>query len=162
MPTLPSKAFDPEALFIEAERYEEEGAFEKAFKCLLAAAKAGHTGSQVNLGSFYSAGKGVHKSSKDAAYWYQQAYKNGDGTGAFNLAVDKRNEGNLRAAIRWFKRAVDMRYGEAAVELAKLYMSRRGGKPVAVELLKSVQSMKRYEISEDAKEESLALLSSLT
>jgi TPR repeat protein len=152
---------EPEAMFVEAYRYEEKRDFKNAFKCLSTAARLGHTGSQINLGNFYSWGKGVRKNAKDAAYWYRQAYKNGDSTGAFNLAIDKRNEGNTRAAVIWFKKALEMKYGEAAVELAKIYMVRRGGKETAIDLLKSTRSMKPDEISDDGKEEAASLLSKL-
>jgi TPR repeat protein len=153
---------NPDHLFIQAYRHEDKGDCKGAFKCLLIAARLGHTGSQINLGNFYSWGKGVRKSAKDAAYWYTRAYKNGDSTGAFNIAIDKRNEGNTRAAVIWFKKALNMKYGEAAVELAKIHMLRRGGMETAVELLRSTRSMKRDEISDDAKQDAASLLSRLT
>ena len=54
--------------------------------------------------------------SNPAAYWYRQAYENGDGTGAFNLAIDKRDEGNFRAAVSWFKKAIAVNYCEACID----------------------------------------------
>ncbi len=152
---------DPEALFLNAERYEEQGKFKMAFRCLLDAANLGHTSSQVNLGNFYSAGKGVRKSSGDASYWYQRAYNGGDPTGALNLAIDRRNEGNTRSAFVWFKRAWAMNEGDAAIELAKLYAVRRGGAKKAIELLKKIPTLKRSEISDDSKEEAALILSEL-
>jgi TPR repeat protein len=152
---------DPEILFIEAYKYEERRSFKKAFRCLLRAAHMGHTGSQINLGNFYSWGKGVEKSPNDAAYWYRQAYKRGDSTGAFNLGIDKQNEGNVRTAVIWFKKALALHYGEAGIELAKIYMARRGGEKIAIDLLRSTQLMNRTEISDEAKEDATVLLSKL-
>jgi TPR repeat protein len=160
-PAMSDEMPNPETLFSQAYRHEEKRDFKSAFKCLSIAARLGHTGSQINLGNFYSWGKGVRKNAKDAAYWYKLAYKNGDSTGAFNLAIDKRNEGNTRAAVTWFKKALEMKYGEAAIELAKIYMTRRDGKDTAIDLLRRTRSMKREEISDDAKNEAASLLSKL-
>jgi uncharacterized protein len=153
---------DPESTFLEAERYEEQGKFKKAFDCLLRAARLGHDGCQLNVGNFYSSGKGVRKNPEQAAYWYRQAYKNGNSTGAFNLAIDRRNDGNIRSAFVWFKKAWAMNDGEAAIELAKLYVTKRDGTKKAIELLKKASVLKRAEISDEAKHEAKILLLELT
>jgi len=75
--------------------------------------------------------------------------------------VDKLKEGNIRSAVFWLKRAVEMHSGEAAVELAKIYLNRPKGKAKAIELLRLTQTMKRSEISEQAKEDAATLLSSI-
>jgi hypothetical protein len=53
-----------------------------------------------------------------------------------------------------------LHYGEAAIELAKIYMSKQGGRKTAIDLLRRAQSMNRAVISDDSKEEA-SLLSQL-
>lgn len=150
-----------EALFVEAEKAEADGNLQAATQLLLAAAKLGHTGAQVALGNSFSSGRGVPRSLMKAAYWYRRAYEGGDESGALNLGINKLKVGNTRSAIPWLKRAVELHSGEAALELAKTYLCRRGGKRKAVGLLKMTQQMRRSEISEQAKEDAAMLLSSL-
>lgn len=150
----------PEAgeLFLKAEQYEKKGDFIGAFKCLLAAAQLGHTMSQLNLGNFYASGTGVRRNLEKAAHWYKEAYKNGDSDGALNLAIDRRNEGDVRSAAIWFKKAIEMDSGDACIALAKIYNSRRGGQKAAANLLKRALRMSRDNISDIAKEEAETLL----
>src|SRR5260370_14289200 len=84
-------------LFREAEQCEEIGDLGTAFKRLMAGARLGHAMSQVNLGNFYASGKGVRRNLEKAAYWYKKAYQNGYSDGALNLAIDRRDAGNIRS-----------------------------------------------------------------
>jgi TPR repeat protein len=152
------KTSEAESMFLEAERYEETGDFRNAFRCLHAAARLGDAGSQLNLGNFYASGKGTRRNLKEAAYWYKKAYKNGNNDGALNLAIDRRNEGNVRSAVIWFKKAIAMDCGEACVALAKIYKARKGGQKAAADLLRRAARMSKYNISDDAKEEAESLL----
>jgi TPR repeat protein len=152
------KTPDPEGLFLEAEQSEEKGDFRHAFKCLLAAAQLGDTGSQLNLGNFYASGKGVRRNLEKAAHWYKKAYKNGYSTGALNLAIDRRNEGRVRSAVIWFKKAIAMNDGEACIGLAKIYNARKGGQKAATSLLRRALLLSRDYISEASKEEAESLL----
>ena len=155
------KTTDPERLFSEAEHYEEMGDFRNAFKCLLAAAQLGDAGSQLNLGNFYAWGTGTRRSLEKAAYWYKKAYRNGYSTGALNLAIDRRNAGNVRSAVIWFKKAIAMSNGEACIELAKICKTRKGGQKTAADLLRRALRMSRDDISEAAKEEAESLLKAM-
>jgi TPR repeat protein len=147
-----------ERLFLEAEQFEEENDFRNAFKCLLAGAQLGDSGSQLNLGNFYTSGKGTRKSLEKAAYWYKKAYRNGYSTAALNLAIDRRNQGNVRSAVFWFKKAIAMSDGEACIELAKIYKTRKGGQKAAINLLKRALRLNRDCISEAGREEAAFLL----
>lgn len=149
---------DADGLFLEAERHEEAGDFRSAFKCLLAAAQLGHHMSQLNLGNFYASGRGTRKNLEKAAHWYKKAYKNGNNDGALNLAIDRRNEGDVRSAVVWLKKAIAMSSGEACIELAKVYKARKGGQKAAADLLRRALRMSRDHISDDAKEEAKSLL----
>jgi TPR repeat protein len=150
-----------ERFFLDAENAEEREDYDLAAVLLARAAIRGHTGAQVNLGNFYSCGRGVPHSSSKAAFWYQRAYRNGDESGALNLAIDRLKEGNTRSAIFWFKRAIEMHSGEAAVELAKLYLRKARGRAKAIELLRAAKTMSPSEISEEARKSAVALLASI-
>jgi TPR repeat protein len=156
------KTPNAEGLFREAEQHEEKGDFRGAFKCLLAAAQLGHHMSQLNLGNFYASGTGVRRDLAKAAHWYKKAYKNGNNDGALNLAIDRRNEGNLRSAVVWFKKAIAMNSGDACIELARIYGARTGGQKAAIELLRRALRMSRDNISETAKEEAEYLLEAMS
>jgi uncharacterized protein len=158
----PDKTPNPEDLFREAEQHEEKGDFRGAFKRLLAAAQLGHHMSQLNLGNFYASGTGVRKDLGKAAHWYKKAYKNGNNDGALNLAIDRRNQGNSRSAVFWFRKAIAMNSGEACIELAKIYSARKGGQKAAANLLKKALRMSRDNISDDARDEAESLLETMS
>ena len=158
----PVKGPTADTLFVEAEKCEEIADFRGAFKRLSAAAQLGHHMSQLNLGNFYSEGTGTRRSLTKAAYWYKKAYKNGNPDGPLNLAIDRRNAGNIRSAVFWFKKAIAMNNGEACVELAKIYTLRSGGKKAAADLLRRALLMGRDDISDDAKEKAAALLKTIS
>ena len=133
-----------------------------AFKCLLTAAQSGDTWGQVNLGSSYASGTGVRRSLRKAAYWYKKAYNNGNSWGSLNLAIDRTNQGRIRSAVIWFKKAAEMNDGAAFLELAKIYKARKGGKKAAASLLRRALRMGRDDISYDAREEVESLLKEIT
>ena len=150
-----------DSLFLEAERYEDKGDFEKAFRCLLKAAEMGHSWSQVNLGTFYASGTGVRKSLERAAYWYKAAFRQGYVTAATNLAIDRAAAGNIRSAITWFKKGVEGGDGTAFIKLAEIYADRRGGKSKAIQLLKRVSGLPDTGASDLDREQAQELLKKL-
>lgn len=157
------KTLEAERLFNEADQYDEKGDFKNAFKCFLAAAHLGNTGCQVNLGNYYSWGKGVRKNPDKGVYWYKKAYKNGDDTGAFNLAMHRKNEGNLRSAVFWFRKVVAKNNdGDAYVELAKIYIGRKRGQKAAARLLTRALRMNEMLMSGGGKEEAESLLKEIS
>jgi TPR repeat protein len=158
---LREKKADAERLFLEAERCEEKGDSRTAFDYLLAAAQLGHARSQVNLGNFYSSGKGIRRNLKKAAHWYRKGYQNGYSDGALNLAIDWRDTGNIRSAVVWFKKAIEMNSGDACIQLAKIYAARIGGKKAAAKLLRRALGMNRDNISEAGREEAESLLTAI-
>jgi len=155
------KTPNAEGLFLRAEQYEEDGDLKNAFKHLLAAAQLGHAMSQVSLGNFYASGRGVRKDLDKAADWYKRAYRNGYRDGALNLAIDKRKEGDLRSAVIWFKKAIEMNSGDACLELAKIYAARKGGRNSAAGLLSRALRMSRDDISTDTKKTAESLLKAM-
>jgi TPR repeat protein len=155
------KPQDTESLFNEADKCEEMGDLRGAFKRFLTAAELGHAMSQVSLGNFYASGKAVRRDLEKAAHWYKKAYNNGYRDGALNLAIDRRNQGNLRSAVVWFKKAIAMNSGDACIELAQIYGARKGGQKAAANLLKRALRMSRDDISEDTKEKAESLLKAM-
>jgi TPR repeat protein len=150
-----------EHFLVEAERFEETGNYKMAARALRRGAAEGNTNCQLNLGNYYTAGKGVRKSMQRAAYWYRKAYKSGDRSGAFNLALVKRDQGDFRWAEFWLKKAVAMRDGSAHVELAKIYISRDQNIKAAAALLRRTTRMSADDVSDEEKAEAEALLGTI-
>jgi len=151
-----------EKRLVDAERFEEAGNYRMAARALRRGAAEGNTSCQLNLGNYYTAGKGVKKSMQRAAYWYRKAYENGDRSGAFNLAIEKRNQGNFRWAEFWFKKAVAMRDGSAHIELAKMYISRDQNTKAAAALLRRAIKLGVDDVSDEEKAEAEALLETIS
>lgn len=86
----------------------EEGRLEEAFLAFQRAAKLGNPQAQINLANLYDAGKGVERDQKRAAYWYKRAIKKEVPEAAYNLAVSYKQQGKIKWAHFWFKRASEM------------------------------------------------------
>jgi TPR repeat protein len=153
--------YNRERLLSDAERFEESGNYKMAAEMLLRGAKLGSDSCQLNLGNYYADGTGVRRDLGKAAHWYKNAYKNGNSWGAFNLAIDKRNNGDLRSAERWFKKAIAMRHGGAHLQLAKMYLAQCKEEATAHKLLRQVIRMSRDNASSDEKAEAESLLRGL-
>jgi hypothetical protein len=156
-----SSELSGEELFRDAELLEERGDFRGAFKSLLIAAQKGEILSQLNLGNYYAAGRGVPKDLREAARWYKRAYRNGRSAGAVNLSADLEKQGNIRGAIVWLKRAVAMNDGDACIRLAKIYLEKRNGTETASQLLKQAVSLSPGYISDDGRDEAKKLLNKI-
>jgi TPR repeat protein len=149
-------------LFEDAESREARGDLAGAFRSHLAAARLGSILSQLAVGNFYAFGTGVSPSGEKAAYWYKKAYRNGLSSAALNLSLMLKDAGNIRGAVAWLRRAIDMNDGEAVLQLARLYLDKPRGKKKAIELLRKTQTMKRYaEISDESQDDAAELLSSI-
>ena len=142
----------------EAELHEDARSYKAAFRSLLTGAKLGEASCFVNLGNYYSAGTGTGMDLAKAAYWYRKAYAEGDSSGALNLAIDRKNAGNIRSTIFWLKRSVAMDDGSACIELAKIYRTQRTGTTKAISLLQQVLKMTLAGASELDREDATAML----
>lgn len=147
-----------EVLFRQAELRADRGDSKGSFEHYMAAAKLGNVLCQLAVGNLYAAGKGVKKNPQEAARWYRTAYRNGLSAGALNLSVDLREQGNLRGAVAWLKRAIAMEDGEAYVQLAKIHLRDRRGVKSAVPLLRKALELSRSHISDDSRSEAASLL----
>jgi TPR repeat protein len=109
-------------LFVRADKEADKGNLKSAFRLFLAAAKAGDSSCQINLGNFYDEGTGVRRNRSAAMYWYKRAYRRGERCAAHNIGVMWRNEKKYRRALEWFKKAVRLGDDEANLEIAKHYL----------------------------------------
>lgn len=145
-----------DGLFIRANKQEEAGNSKAAFRLYLAAAKAGDTSCQINVGNLYDAGSGVRRNRSAAMYWYKRAYRRGDACAAHNIGVMWRNDGNYRRALNWFKRAVRLGDDEANLEIAKHYLQVEVNSLKAIPHLEKVCAANR--VTEAGLEEARTLL----
>ena len=111
-----------DSLFIRAAKQEEQGKIKPAFRLMLAAAKLGDIGAQVNVGNYYDAGSGVRRNRSASLYWYKRAYRRGDSCAASNIGVLWRNEKKFHRALYWFFRSVKLGNEEANIEIGKHYL----------------------------------------
>jgi len=125
-------------LFTRADAQQENGNLRSAFRLYLAAAKAGDSGCQMNLGNFYADGIGVRRNRLAALYWYKRACRRGEASAASNIAVMLRQEGNIKGALAWFRKAVRLGDDEAHLEIAKHYLRNENNPAQAIPHLKKV------------------------
>src|SRR5271156_2934540 len=129
-------------LFIQAAKQEESGDLKSAFRLYLAAAKAGDTGCQVNVGNYYKAGTGVRRSRSAALYWYKRAYRQGESLAASNIGFLWRKENKPKRALEWFRKAIRLGDDEAHLEIAKYYLQNERKPAKAIRHLRKVRPSK--------------------
>jgi TPR repeat protein len=114
------------SLFEQASLEWDQGNKKKAFELFGKAAQQGDPSAQHNLGYFYDEGFGVEKNTQQALYWYKKAAKNGEICSCSNIAEIYRLAGNIQKAKIWLLKAVAQGDGDAALEMAKLYINIKG------------------------------------
>jgi uncharacterized protein len=128
---------DPEAEWEVADRYADgckdnrgkmivKRSAAKAARWFSRAAEHGSAPAQNNLGIVLSNGNGVRKNVQEALFWLRKAFRGGDSCAGPNIAVTYRENGNLKAAVRWFRRAVAADDGDALVQLGIHYYWGKG------------------------------------
>jgi TPR repeat protein len=143
-------------LFIRANKEAEAGNLKVAFRLCLAAAKAGDSSCQINLGNLYDEGSGVRRNRSAAMYWYKRAYRRGERCAAHNIGVMWRNEKKYGKALNWFRKAVRFGDDEANLEIAKHYLQVEQKPVKAIPHLKKV--LKSNWVTEAGQEEARMLL----
>lgn len=150
-------------LFFLASEKWEEGNKKSAFLLFLKAAKLGEASAQHNVGLFYDIGEGIKKDKDKALYWYKKAWEGDHQTSScINIALLYLGNGQRERAIFWWKKAVTAGDGDAALDLAKLYLKSKNFRRLTVvkNLLKQTCNSKH--VSEEAVEEAKALLSQVS
>ncbi len=146
-------------LYMEADLLDDRGRYTEALPLLLKGAKAGDTSCQILLGNYLTKGrKGIMVDRKRGIYWYMRAYKQKSSTGASNLAMTYRKQGDLEEALRWYELAVKLGDNEAHLPLAKIWLHDRGNKAKAIKHLKAVFSGNLLDVSELGRDEARTML----
>lgn len=153
-----SRKAKADELFVRAYEGTERGEFHSAFRLLLAAAKLGDSGAQLNLGFAYDTGIGVKSNRRAALYWYRRAYRNGERAAASNIATVYRSEGNLKKTLLWFQRAAKLGDGDANLEIAKIYIRDKRDWPAAIRHLEKAARAGPRNLTPSGKKEALRLL----
>lgn len=100
----------------------DRGHLNKAFKLFLAGAESGDVDSMAMVAVMYGAGEGVRIDLHQSIEWDQKAIAAGSELAFLNIAITYRCVGDLVNARHYFERALESGDGEAALQLAKLYM----------------------------------------
>jgi uncharacterized protein len=132
-------------LFTRADKQWNGGNLRSAFRLMLAAAKMGDSGAQVNVGYMYDCGIGTRPRQKSALYWYKRAYRRGDACAASNIGTVWRDKKDFKRALYWFQRAITLSRGDdgdAELEIAKLHLNNERALRKAVVSLKKVTRSK--------------------
>ncbi|WNL45328.1 hypothetical protein RKE25_18185 [Dyella sp. BiH032] len=149
------------ATFVEANDKWDAGDLHGAFKLLSAAASEGDAPSQSTLGYFYDTGVGTARDPDLAMLWYRRAARQKDVCATSNIAVCYRDQGDMRKARAWFRKALLLGDMDAALELGKLLLlsQTRGSAARAKKYL--TMAMTAELITEAGREEASALLAEL-
>lgn len=111
-----------ERLFIEANKKQDRRDFAAAFKLFELAALAGHVDAMNSLGYAFDVGCGVRQDKKKAMLWYRKASRRGNLCSYTNIGTIYRDLKNFKKAHIWFLKAFKKGDGDAALEIAKIYM----------------------------------------
>jgi len=115
------KASSPatDELLLQSLQLSEQDRFEAAFRVAREAAQRGHDLSQLQVGLCFDIGQGVAADRSRALYWYKRAWKAGaHGSACTNIASVYAAEDNPRRAIFWWRKAVSVGDGDAALAMA--------------------------------------------
>ena len=151
-------------IYARAQTQQDKGNLKSGFRLLLAAAKLGDPGAQLNLGYTYDVGIGVRRNREAAIQWYEKAYRSerGWGIAATNIGTIFRDEHNYSEAVRWFRRAIKYGDVDANLELAKIHLKNPRQQGQAVACLKAVlKATPPIGVGEDTQREARKLLRSI-
>ena len=98
----------------------------KAAQWFRRAAEHGNVSAQNNLGILLGNGDGVRKNVEEALLWLRKASRGGNTCAAQNVAVTYRENGDLKAAFKWFRRASEAGDGDALIQLGIHYYWGKG------------------------------------
>jgi TPR repeat protein len=150
-----------DVLFIRANEMWDCGRLHSALRLFISGAKSGDSSAQHNLGYFYDVGIGVKPNRAKALYWYKKAVRRGSRVAASNIGTIFRDEGDIKQALSWFNRAVDLGDADANLEIAKIYLSKKNNLQTAVDYLKRTTTAGRDDVTEGSKQEARRLLKQL-
>jgi TPR repeat protein len=153
------KAVDAAAVSELADAAWKKGRNKEALALFLKAAQLGEPSAQHNVGYFYDIGIGTKKDFQKARLWYLKAWRtHGQTDTCINIAQLYSARGKTRSAMRWWKEAVRRGDGDAALDLARIYLARtsRRERQRGYSLLRKVLKSRR--VTEDAVKAATKLL----
>lgn len=132
-----AKRGDPEAEWEVADRYGDgcknhagkvvvRRSRRKAAEWFRRAAEHGLSAAQNTLGVVLSNGDRVGKNVDEALSWLGKAFRAGDTCAGQNIAITYREIGDLRTAVKWFRKSADAGDGDALIQLGIHYYWGRG------------------------------------
>jgi hypothetical protein len=99
----------------------------KTFEWTRRSAELGSATSQNQLGSILCASGATGANWREGINWLKKAFRGGDSTAATNLAITYRENGDLRRAVLWFRKAVASKEDDGAyIQLGIHYYWGRG------------------------------------
>ncbi|MFT4926752.1 MAG: TPR repeat protein [Phenylobacterium sp.] len=121
-------------IFIAADNAYDNGDFTKALLLFTQLAERSDYAAMSRLASMYTCGEGVACDYQEAIRWEIKALGSGQTSSLINIGITYRMLGDIKVAKEYFEQAVLKGDGEAALQLAKLYMVSD----------KEIQTTKRY------------------
>jgi len=165
-----AKRGDPEAEWEVADRYGDgcknrdgktlvRRSRRKAAQWFRRAAEHGLSAAQNTLGVVLSNGDGVRKDVDEALSWLRKAFRAGDTCAAQNIAITYREIGDLRAAVKWFRKSADAVDGDALIQLGIHYYWGKGVRKNSKAAIRCFRmASKAKNISEGGRDDAFFLL----
>ncbi len=98
----------------------------KAAQWFRRAAEHGSGPAQNNLGILLGNGNGVRKNVEEALLWLRKAFRAGDPCARQNIAITYRENGDLKTAVKWFRKAAEADDDDALIQLGIHYYWGKG------------------------------------
>lgn len=150
-------------LFVTGDAAEEAGEFGVARFFFQQGSALGCDNCLGRLAHLYDVGIGVEIDKAFAMRCYRKAWRlGGKFIYANNIAILYREQGDLKAMVRWYKRAIERGDEDARVQLAKCYLHgigvRKSVSAAALHLRIAIKAEVYYDITEAGREEAESLL----
>ncbi len=144
----------------QAHRQYDAGEYDRAFVAFMEAAQNGDVHAMNQVASMYTAGEGVQCDYERALEWELKSWDGGNVSAAINIAITYRIRGDIAESKKWLEKALENGDGEAALQLAKLYLVSEKERDRIEELLNYAIANDRT--CEDSIEEANGLLKIVT
>ena len=114
------------AKIAEANRFYENGEYDKAFSQYRRLAEEGHRNAPHRLAWMFLKGLGTSASDEDAIKWYKVAAEAGNPIATFDLANSYGARDENALAVEWYQRAAAQGYSPALYRLGLYYRIGKG------------------------------------
>jgi TPR repeat protein len=153
-----SSGHEEKSLFDQANEEWEAGNLSKAFSLFNAAASGGDLYAFNSIGYFFDCGLGLTPNFDKALFWYKKAARVGDVCAYSNIGLLYLKCGNERQAKFWLAKAISEDDGDAALEMAKIFLRIKSKKNVALAVMYLQAAIRSKSTSEASREEANHLL----